>query len=308
MTHQSTPSILMIRPSGFGPNAETASDNEFQTPVEVENDRVETEALCEFDGMVQGLREAGVGVYVWNEPPDSPFPDALFPNNWLSTDREGQVFLYPMKPESRRGECRPEVLSFLIEQGFVLKSVYDLRSFQTEKYFLEGTGSLVLDHVQRIAFAAISERTSAELTASWCENNGYRPVIFHTRMPVSGMPVYHTNVIMSIGTTWAVVCPDTISSADERAAVMNALSASGRMILPITITQVAQFCGNILEVRNAENDCLIILSSTAYNGFTPDDRARLAHHTRLLPVDIGTIEKTGGGSARCMIAELFLPR
>jgi hypothetical protein len=302
MQIQSTSSILMVRPSAFAYNAETATDNRFQVGDVPEKVGV----LARFDAMVDDLRKAGVDVYVWNEPAGSQCPDAVFPNNWVTFHASGEVLLYPMKARSRRAERRAEVLEFVRSQGFALGPVTDLSHSENAGRFLEGTGSLVLDHLTRTAYAAISERTDVSLVREWCRRMAYEPVIFHSEL--RNAPVYHTNVILSIGTTWAVACPDAIVHAEERALVLNSLESSGKMILAITPFQVEQFCGNLLEVRTRANEPLIVSSNAAFDAFTPEQRIALAHHAQLIHPDVSVIEAQGGGSVRCMMAEIFSPR
>jgi hypothetical protein len=302
MQIQSTSSILMVRPSAFSYNAETATDNRFQ----VGNAPPQTGALARFDAMVEELRKAGVDVYVWEEPDGSQCPDAVFPNNWVTFHPSGEVVLYPMKALSRRAERRIEVLDFLRSHGFVLGPVTDISHSETAGRFLEGTGSLVLDHLTHTAYAAISERTDVSLVLEWCERLAYEPLLFHSEL--RNAPVYHTNVIMSIGTTWAVVCPDAILHSEERALVLNSLESSGKMVLPITPSQATHFCGNVLEVRTRSNEAVIVCSDAAYAAFTPEQRIALSHHGQLIHPDVSVIETQGGGSVRCMMAEIFSPR
>jgi len=304
---QSAEAILMIRPSGFGLNPETTRDNEFQSTIEG-NQPPSDRILQSFDSLVSVLRANEVRVEVWQEPPGSPFPDAVFPNNWLSTHENGAVCLYPLMPSSRRGECRAGVIEWIAEQGYQITEVVDFRKEVAGGEFLEGTGSLVLDRDSRLAFASISERTNQSLVMKWCERFEYRPVVFHTLMHSSRLPVYHTNVLLSIGTTWAVVCPEVIASADERAMVMNAIEATGRVIIPISLSQLKHFCGNVLELLNRKGERLLIISDRALSALTIEQRARIGHHARLIHADVPHFEELGGGSVRCMMAELFLPR
>ncbi len=301
MQIQSTSSILMVRPSAFAYNPETATDNRFQAG----NAPDQSGALTQFDAMVKDLREAGVDVYVWVEPAGSHCPDAVFPNNWVTFHASGEAVLYAMKAPSRRAERRMEVLEFLRSQGFQIGPVTDISHSETAGRYLEGTGSLVLDHLTRTAYAAFSERTDGTLVREWCGRMAYEPVLFHSEL--RNAPVYHTNVILSIGTTWAVVCPDAIVHSEERSLLLNSLESSGKMILAITPLQAAQFCGNVLEVRTRADEPVIVCSDAAFRAFTSEQRASLSHHGELIHPDVSVIETQGGGSVRCMMAEIFSP-
>lgn len=293
----------MVRPSSFGFNPETAADNVFQQPVEGLS---AGHALAEFDALVSSLTSAGVVVEQWQEPPGSGCPDALFPNNWVSFAEDGRVVLYPMMAPSRRLERRPEAIRSLQQQGYSISAWTDLTAGESKGVYLEGTGSLVLDHIHRMAYASVSERTHPSMVEQWCEMMGYEPVLFHSSM--GGVPVYHTNVILSIGTTWAVLCPDAIAHAEERSLVCSALESTGRMVLHVTPEQVRSFAANILELADNEGGYLVACSGSAWRALTAGQRTALEHHARLVPAEIPTIERFGGGSVRCMLAEVFLPR
>jgi len=306
---QSTAHFLMVRPSAFGYNADTAVDNVFQSAASDEAGVVVRTAQEEFDGMVKVLRAKGVIVHVWEEPVEDKLPDAVFPNNWFSAHSSGAMIYYPLKAPTRRGERRAGVRDFLLEEGFDIQSVLDFSSSERNGKFLEGTGSLVLDHINSLAFACCSERTDPALLVDWCATMNYRPVMFtaYTRSGIDEHPIYHTNVMLAIGTTWALICPEVIRDADERAAVLNALEGSGRAVILLSEKQVWEYCGNALEVASAEGDKLIVMSERAVRALDEMQVERLLHHAEIVPVRIDTIERIGGGSARCMLAELFFP-
>lgn len=294
MTHrQSTNSVLMIRPVTAGSNPDTIGSNSFQSAVEPENCLKLVQE--EFDGVVASLKAAGVRVRVIEDTLDPPTPDAIFPNNWFSTHGDTLV-IYPMLAPSRRAELKPAPLSFLRE---AYANVIDLSN---ESRALEGTGSLVLDRTNRIAFACLSPRTSPDLLQSWCDELGFRPMPFHSTGP-DGTPVYHTNVLLSIGTEWAVLAAEAIGELQERQSVLDALAS--RKIIEIDQDQMMRFCANILELETESGGKIIAMSETAYDGLSVAQREILGSFAGLLPLRIPTIEQVGGGSVRCMIAELF---
>lgn len=300
----------MIRPCSFGMNEQTAVDNLYQHWAEkVSEETLQKNALAEFTGMVSLLRERGVNVCLLEDTPIPRKPDSIFPNNWFSTHSFGSLnslVLYPMAAPNRRLEVRDSLAQEFQSLGFKVDEVVDFRQAQGEQY-LEGTGSLVLDHLHRRAYASLSRRTDAGLVQAWCKRMGYMPVIFEA-FQVEGdvtSKVYHTNVVMSIGTRWAVVCAEAM---DPAGAVLEQLQASGREVITITRVQMAQFCGNVLEVVGRGQRPLLVCSETAWGGFTAEQRGQLRRYTEELVVRIPTIERIGGGSARCMMAEIFLDR
>lgn len=303
-SQQTTDSVLMIRPFRFGWNAETAASNSYQAPPSVPSDQVHTRALREFDGLRDQLEQAGVRVTVLSDLPTPHTPDSLFPNNWFSTHDDGTLALYPMATPSRRAERRPHIIEALRSLGF-LRTV-DLRPHEDHERFLEGTGSLVLDRQARIAYAAVSLRTHPAVVADFAQALGYRSVIFSTQT-AQGQPVYHTNVLMSVGRTIAVICLDAIADSGQRRAVEAELARSGREILPISIAQMNEFAGNLLELRSQHGTAIWVLSSRAHAALLPEQRTRLSRDARLVHAPLPTIEAIGGGSARCMLAELFHP-
>jgi len=300
---QSTNHILMIRPVNFGFNEETAGSNAFQKRNAEKADANE-QAQREFDGMVGTLRENGVDVTVIDDTPDPYTPDSIFPNNWVSFHNDGGVFLYPMQAENRRLERREDIISDL-EDHFSVRHVIDLSRFEQENKFLEGTGSMVLDRVNKIAYACISPRTDREVLALFCEQAGYKEVSFHA-FDEYHMAIYHTNVLMCIGSGFAIICLDSITDAEEKAAVISILKLTHKEIISISFAQMNQFAGNMLEVKNNGGETLIVMSQNAYNALG-EQKATLEKFGKLVYADITTIETNGGGSARCMMAEVHLP-
>jgi hypothetical protein len=302
---QSTARVLMIRPAAFGPNAETAATNVFQGRRAGSAAEVLAAARAEFQALVGALRAAGVEVFVVEDTPVPPKPDALFPNNWVSFHPGGRVVLYPLLAPSRRSEVRPEVLAELERRGAIGRArVLDLRAEAADGCFLEGTGSLVLDRIARVAYACLSPRTSRELLARFSRELDFEPVAFHA-FDGRGTPIYHTNVMMSVGTEVAVVALESIQDRAERESVVARLAASGRELVPLTLAQVESFAGNLLELRAQSGEALFVLSARARTALRREQLAVLERHGRLVPVDVETIETCGGGSVRCMIAELF---
>ena len=306
---QSTDLILMIRPASFRKNEETAVNNGYQKDAEGDMDPVE-EAQREFDGVVDVLRQAGVRVAVYDDNPEADTPDALFPNNWVSFHADGRVGLYPMFAPNRRRERREELIHRLTaDHGCSLDTLVDFTEFEDHDVFLEGTGSLILDRENRVAYAALSSRTDAQAAHHFCEAFGYELVAFtaHQTEGDTSTPIYHTNVMLAIGTDWAVVCDAIVTDESERQTLLNRLEASGKSTVRISPEQVNGFAGNVLEVCNTEGERFIAMSSAAHAAFTEAQRAALKHHAQLIHAPIPTIERLGGGSVRCMLAEVFLP-
>jgi len=306
---QSSRVLMMIRPASFRMNEETAVNNGYQQDVTVAN-AVER-AQEEFDGVVEALRRHGVQVGVYEDDESADTPDALFPNNWVSFHADGRVGLYPMFAVNRRRERRESLLhSVAADFGLEWSELVDLTEFESHGVFLEGTGSLILDRVHRVAYAAIGPRTDQQAAEQWSEVFGYGLVHF-TAMQTTGdtsEPIYHTNVMLAIGTHWAVVCTDIIPDIEERNRVLASLKSSGREIVSITADQVNGFAGNVLEVLGGDNTPLIAMSSAAYEAFTEEQRIVLSAHAPIVHAPIPTIERLGGGSVRCMLAEVFLPQ
>ncbi len=304
MNNQTTSTILMIRPVNFGFNAQTAASNAFQNP-EAAQQQVQDKALREFDKLVQLLEENGVEVIVVDDTHEPHTPDSIFPNNWVSFHSDGTVFLYPMLAENRRLERREDIVMQL-EDEFKIKHVIDLSRFEHENKFLEGTGSMVLDRENKIAYACLSPRTDGEVLQLFCEQSGYMPVHFHA-VDENGTAIYHTNVLMCIGSKFAVICLGSITDEKEKNGVISSLNKTQKEIVSISFAQMNQFAGNMLELKNKAGDSLLVMSQNAYQSLNKDQKITLEKYCKLLYADISTIESNGGGSARCMIAEVHLP-
>jgi len=307
MQSQSTSRILMIRPVHFGFNEQTAGSNAF---LDVKlaaqtKDVAQEDALREFDEMVRQLRAIGVDVTVYEDTADPYTPDSIFPNNWVSLHASGTVVLYPMQAENRRLERRPDIINELAEHFHVAK-VVDLTHFEQVGKFLEGTGSLVLDRMHKVAFACLSPRTHPDVLAEYSQKTGYRTVVFHAA-DASGKAVYHTNVLMCIAETFAVVCLSAITDPDERLMVRQELESLNKRIIDISLEQMASFAGNMLMVHTQKDQKLLVMSTRAYKSLTPRQLDLLDDYATLFHVDLSMIEGNSGGSARCMMAEVHLP-
>jgi hypothetical protein len=307
MQSQATSHILMIRPVQFGFNPETAETNAFQTKqlTTQEQDSAQSTALREFEDMVRQLQASGVDVMVVDDTPAPHTPDSIFPNNWVSFHASGKVILYPMQAENRRLERRPELINEL-ESRFQVEQIIDLTHFEAEGKFLEGTGSLVFDRMNRVAFACLSPRTHPDVLAEFARQTGYRTVAFHA-VDANGQAIYHTNVLMSITDNLAIVCLAAIADPDERLMVRQELESLGKRVVEITPEQMANFAGNVLLVLTEQGRKLLILSDQAFNSLTPKQIDLLDDYSTLFHFDLTTIEANGGGSARCMMAEVHLP-
>ncbi len=297
----------MIRPSAFGPNPETAETNTFQGNAPGTAKQIQSRALAEFDHVVDQLREVGVEVYVFGDTQDPPTPDAIFPNNWFSSHSDGTVVLYPMHAESRRMERRPDLFDSLIEDHrFLISRFIDFTDGESSGNFLEGTGSLVLDHLDRIAFAALSDRTNLPILDRFSGALDFEVHSFHAED--RGVPIYHTNVILALGRSFAILAEETIASHEERQQLRDRLRAGGRTIISISREQCRKFAGNVLELDNGRGESVIVLSDTAWESLDSSTQKAISGHGQILTAQIPTIEQVGGGGVRCMIAELFLPR
>lgn len=301
---QSTSHILMIRPAAFGFNEQTAGSNAFQN-ADTNQQHVQQEALKEFDAMVQLLRSHGVDVTVINDTEEPVKPDAIFPNNWISLHNTGDVLLYPMQAENRRLERREDVVRKL-EDRFTVRHIVDLSRFEIQQKFLEGTGSMVLDNENKIAYACLSPRTDKDVLQEFCNYAGYKPVLFNAT-DEQQQAIYHTNVLMCVGSQYAVICLDSIANADERKAVTDSLTHTGKEIVEISFHQLKHFAGNLLEVQNSEGKKLLVMSKQAYESLHTQQKEVLSKYVELVNTDLKTIETSGGGSARCMMAEIYLP-
>ncbi|HEX4876775.1 MAG TPA: arginine deiminase-related protein [Chitinophagaceae bacterium] len=298
--------ILMIRPAAFDFNPQTATDNLFQQKTGVAGEALQRNALAEFDNMVNQLRQNGIDVLVIEDTEMPIKPDAIFPNNWISTSPGGKVFVYPMYAPGRRMEKRDDILKTISKQ-FKVKDFQDWSEFEASGKFLEGTGSMVMDHDNKMIYAAISERTSIAVLERFAAENHYQAIAF-LATDKDGFPVYHTNVVMTLGSTFCVLCEEAIEEEWELIAVRQLLESTHHTIIPITRDQMHCFAGNMLEVKSKTGEHILVLSLTAFNSLRKEQRQMLEAYARLLPVAIPTIEQTGGGSVRCMMAEVFLEK
>ena len=309
--NQITNTILMIRPVNFRANEQTAVNNYYQkTPNNMLPEALLLNAQREFDSFVEKLRGVGIEVIVVDGVKESDTPDAHFPNNWISFHQDGTVALYPMFAENRRLERREDIVDILEDKGFIIDTVVDYSSAEEENLFLEGTGSLLLDRVHRKAYCALSPRADEEVFIEFCEDFEYTPVIFKANQTVNGkrVPIYHTNVMMCLGENFAIICLDSIDDKKERKNVIAHLKEDKKEIIAITQEQVNHFAGNMLQLVNNENKKYIVMSSAAYKSLTTTQIKALEKHGDLLHNELNLIETCGGGSARCMMAEVFLSK
>ncbi|TEW66147.1 amidinotransferase [Mucilaginibacter phyllosphaerae] len=293
----------MIRPVAFGFNAQTAGSNAFQKQGS-DQQAVQQKAVQEFDGFVNVLRDNGVNVTVISDTAEPHTPDSIFPNNWVSFHDNGDIFLYPMQAQNRRLERREDIIRQL-EEKFKANHVIDLSRFEANNEFLEGTGSMVLDRENKIAYACLSPRTHAEVLKAFCDYTGYKAVTFDA-FDQNGQAIYHTNVLMAIGSKFAVICLDSIINSIEKESVINSIRSAGKEIVAITFDQMNHFAGNMLEVRNDKGETLVVMSQAAFASLTAEQKTALEKYGKLVYADINTIETNGGGSARCMMAEVHL--
>ena len=307
---QITNTILMIRPVAFRLNEQTAVNNYFQETMSIENVEINKKAQVEFDTFAEKLRSVGVQVIVEDDQLELDTPDSIFPNNWVSFHANGSVALYPMFAENRRRERREETLIRLEKEGFVIRQIIDYTTAEEEKIYLEGTGSLLLDRVNKKAYCALSDRAHEDLIIEFCEDFEYTPVIFsafqtkdHKRLPI-----YHTNVMMALGEHIAIICLDSIDDKKEKKLVIKNLKEDKKEIIEISEEQMHQFAGNMLQVKGANESKYMVMSKAAFDSLRPDQIKKIEADAHILSSDLQTIETCGGGSARCMMAEVFLPK
>ena len=307
---QTTNTILMIRPVNFRMNEQTAVNNFFQENIAIKNAEINAKAQAEFDAFVEKLESVGVNVIVEHDDKLMDTPDSIFPNNWVSFHENGDVALYPMFAENRRKERRDDVFIRLESEGFVIKNIIDYTSAEEHGVFLEGTGSLLLDRINHKAYCALSDRADEELVIEFCEDFEYTPVIFTANQTVDGqrLPIYHTNVMMCLAEKFAVICLDSIDDKKERKNVVKNLKQDGKTIIEITEQQMHQFAGNMLQVQGFENQRYLVMSLAAHDSLTPSQISQIEKFCPILSSSLETIETCGGGSARCMMAEVFLPK
>lgn len=308
---QITNTILMIRPVSFRMNEQTAVNNYYQKVLEsLTPETVQFKALQEFDVFVEKLQAVGINVIVINDTKETDTPDSIFPNNWISFHENGDVALYPMFAENRRLERREDILETLEELGYQIKNVVDYTSAEEEKIYLEGTGSLLLDRVNGKAYCALSPRADEDLLIEFCEDFEFTPVSFVANQTLNGkrVPIYHTNVMMCLGEKFSVICLDSIDDKKERKEVIKHLKEDHKEIIAITEDQVNSFAGNMLQVLGSNNERYIVMSNSAFESLNKQQINQLEKHGKILYSSLDTIEACGGGSARCMMAEVFLPK
>ncbi|MEN9598092.1 MAG: hypothetical protein RL596_403 [Bacteroidota bacterium] len=300
---QHTNHLLMIKPVRFDFNAETAVNNSFQTNVQ--DEKAQEKAAKEFLNFIAVLRSNGIAVTVVEDTPDPHTPDSIFPNNWISFHEDGRICLYPMYAQNRRLERKPTVLN-AIKDKFIINNTIDLSHYENENIFLEGTGSMVLDRENKIAYACLSPRTDKKVLDKFCETFGYRAETFWA-LDANAMPIYHTNVMMCVADEYVVICLDAIKDDIERNTVIKRIEATQKDIIEISLDQMNRFAGNMLQVHNKEDKKFLVMSSQAYHSLHINQVQVIEKFNAILHADITTIETNGGGSARCMMAEIFLP-
>ncbi len=307
---QTTSTILMVRPANFGFNPETAGSNFYQQSDGRSAELINSLAQKEFDGFVAMLRDQGVNVIVEEDTSIPAKPDAVFPNNWFSTHPDGKLILYPMYSPIRRLERRKDLIENLMKRKFKVNDIIDLSFFEEDEQFLEGTGSIVFDHHSKTLFACFSERTHRVPLDYLGKLLGYKIVGFHAKQEIQGVlsPIYHTNVMMHVGTDLAIVCLDSIPKASEKQSVQRSLTQAGKKVVPITPKQKFHFAGNMLEVGNDGGEKFTVMSETALDSLNVGQIQLIEKYSTIISPSIPTIEKLGGGSARCMMAEIFLPQ
>lgn len=307
---QITNTILMIRPISFRMNEQTAVNNYFMEDIDMKNQEINSKAQEEFDAFVSVLKNNGVNVIVVQDTKEPDTPDSVFPNNWISFHANGTVGVYPMFAENRREERRDDIFNILEENGFKINDVIDYTSAEEEELFLEGTGSILIDRVNKKAYCALSERADEELFIEFCEDFDFFPVIFTANQSVDGkrLPIYHTNVMMALAENFVVICADSIDDKKERKNVLDHLKKDGKEIITITEQQMHHFAGNMLQVLGGNDKRYMVMSSAAYHSLNKDQVAQIEKHCGILHSSLHTIETCGGGSARCMMAEVFLPK
>ncbi len=311
MDRQLTDTLLMIRPVKFGYNVETAENNHYQRLLaDLTPDEIQQRAQQEFDAFVAELRDRGINVIAIEDTAQKDTPDSIFPNNWISFHDDGTVVTYPMWAPNRRLERREDMVSILQQQGFKVRRKIDYSHFEQEEQYLEGTGSVVLDRQQRIAYACVSARTHLSLLEEFCSEFGFRPVVFiASHMTEQGFAeIYHTNVMMSIGEDLAIFCGDAVKNKWDREQVLSTIRDSGKQVVLISEEQSNHFAGNMLQVKSSGGKPWLVMSTQAYNSLGSTQLQMIRMHTEILHSPLDTIEACGGGSARCMMAEVFLPK
>lgn len=305
---QAADTLLMIEPVAFGYNAETAENNYFQ--VNSETSDTQSSALAEFNAFVEKLRQNGIRVITVKDTAEPHKPDSIFPNNWVSFHRDGTVVLYPMFAENRRVERRADILEAIKNEGFKIKTLDDFSSAEKDGKFLEGTGSMIFDHDSKIAYGSVSLRLDEQLFQQFCAKYGYKPVVFHAFQTANGqrLPIYHTNVMMCVADKFVVICLNSIDDENERQDVIDTIQGSGKELIVISEEQMQHFAGNMLQVQNVNGKKFLVMSQSAYKSLTREQISAIETYCDIIYSDLKTIETNGGGSARCMLAEVFLPK
>lgn len=310
MIRQITNTVMMVRPVGFRMNEETAVNNYFQEDVKLRNAEINKKAQEEFDGFVNQLRKVGVNVIVVEDKEELDTPDSIFPNNWVSFHQDGTAVIYPMFAENRRRERRIEFFEELEKFGFKISNVLDYSLAEEEEVFLEGTGSMILDRINQKAYCSLSPRANEDLFIEFCEDMEFTPVLFtaYQDVEMNRKPIYHTNVMMCLAEQFAVICLDAIDAAKERKNVVSHLLNDGKEIITISEAQVQHFAGNMLQVVGGKDKRFLVMSATAFKCLNRGQIQKIEKYSEILVADINIIETCGGGSARCMMAEVFLPK
>ncbi len=305
---QTANTVLMVEPIAFGYNSQTAQNNYFQ--VEQKEADIQEKALQEFNNFVEKLRAKGIQVITIKDTLEPHSPDSIFPNNWVSFHEDGRVALYPMFAMNRRVERRSDILDTLRDEGFNITEVNDFSNSEKEEKFLEGTGSMIFDHDFKIAYGSVSLRLDEGLFRDFCEKFGYTPVVFHSFQNVGNqrLPIYHTNVMMCVAEQFVVICLDCIDDELEREKVQEVIKSTDKEVIEISEEQMHQFAGNMLQVQNEEGTQFLVMSQTAYKSLTKEQIEKIESYCEIIYADLNTIELNGGGSARCMLAEVFLPK
>ena len=304
---QTASTVLMVEPIAFGYNAQTAENNYFQ--VEQKDADIQTKALEEFNNFADKLKSKGINVISVKDTLEPHSPDSIFPNNWVSFHNDGKVVLYPMFAPNRRVERRADILEILKENGFEITEIDDLSHFENQQKFLEGTGSMIFDHDHKIAYGSVSLRLDEELFRQFCTKFGFRPVVFHSYQNAGGerLPIYHTNVMMCVADKFVVICLECIDDELEREKVQEVIKSTQKEIIEISEDQMQQFAGNMLQVQNQAGEKFLVMSESAYRSLTAEQISAIEKYCEIIYSDLNTIETNGGGSARCMLAEVFLP-
>ncbi len=305
---QTASTVLMVEPVAFGYNSQTAENNYFQ--IEQKDADTQTKALQEFNNFVAQLKSKGVNVITVKDTLEPHSPDSIFPNNWVSFHSDGKVVLYPMFAPNRRVERRTDILEILKDNGFEISEIDDLSHFENQEKFLEGTGSMIFDHDHKIAYGSVSLRLDEELFRQFCSKFGFRPVVFHSYQNAGSerLPIYHTNVMMCVADKFVVICLECIDDELEREKVQEVIKSSGKEIIEISEDQLQQFAGNMLQVQNNDGDKFLVMSESAYKSLAAEQISAIEKYCEIIHSDLNTIETNGGGSARCMLAEVFLPK